>query len=767
MGDDILNLTAASSLAATDMMYGVVNVATTPLDRKVTVAVVQAATQGGVALTWPVANAAGALTNDGSGVLSWAAAGGGASAIDDLTDVVITAAATGDILRFNGTNWVDYPDSNYAAAGHDHAGVYQPTNATLDSVAAGTYAGDDSIVTVGTLSAGSVPWSLLSSVPLTFAPAAHTIGSHSDITITTQALGDLVYASAGNAWVNLAGNITATKKFLRQTGNGSISAAPAWDTVTATDVGLGSVENTALSTWAGSTSIVTLGTVTTGSFPYANLSGTPGTFAPAAHTLDSHSNVTITANSDGEIVRWNGSAWVNNTLAEAGISAVGHDHSGVYEPVFTTLGYAKGGTDQSSYAAGDLLYASAINTLAKRTIGNVGDVLTVAGGVPTWAAPAAGSSSFTTKIETLLTTEQFRLSYDAGNYFTAVIDATGNASLTATGYVSIAGMRVGVLTTDNYILSDHSLASASGAIGNVAIGKDAARSITSADYAVAIGYEAMRSATTNSGLVAVGYQAFYSQSSSEGVAVGFEAGQFSTGRYSTFVGYKCGANLTTGAENTAVGHTALLGAATSTASKNVAVGMNTLAGAGTGATGNLALGYKLVETAFTGSYGIFLGYDFDPASATADYQLNLGGFLKSDDYRTSSVSLTNATNGQALGIKVATAAVTGMSGATVTATNLIPAGATVLGVTVRVTTLIASGDGGTTFTIGDGTDADAWGTGIAFAAGTVTSGTAFTVTTPLHYAAATSVVLTCTGGTFNAGAARITVHYLDYTAATS
>jgi len=42
----------------------------------------------------------------------------------------------------------------------------------------------------------------------------------------------------------------------------------------------------------------------------------------AVPTLDALSNVTITANSNGEILRWNGTAWVNNTLAEAGIAPV-------------------------------------------------------------------------------------------------------------------------------------------------------------------------------------------------------------------------------------------------------------------------------------------------------------------------------------------------------------------------------------------------------------------------------------------------------------
>ena len=41
------------------------------------------------------------------------------------------------------------------------------------------------------------------------------------------------------------------------------------------------------------------------------------------HTLDSLSNVTITTNASGEILKWNGTAWVNNTLAEAGIQAAG------------------------------------------------------------------------------------------------------------------------------------------------------------------------------------------------------------------------------------------------------------------------------------------------------------------------------------------------------------------------------------------------------------------------------------------------------------
>ena len=111
--------------------------------------------------------------------------------------------------------------------------------------------------------------------------------------------------------------------------------------------------------------------------------------------------------------------------------------------------------------------------------------------------------------------------------------------------------------------------------------------------------------------------------------------------------------------------------------------------------------------------------------------------------------------------------ITGMSGATATASNIIPAGSLVVGVSIRVTTLVTSGDGGTSFTIGDGTDADRWGTGIAFTAGTTTDIADFTITSPVYYTAATSVVLTPNSGTFSAGAVRVVVFYWDITAPTS
>ena len=50
-------------------------------------------------------------------------------------------------------------------------------------------------------------------------------------------LGDIIYANASGAALRRAGNITTTKMFLSQTGDGTSSAAPQWTAITSTDTG--------------------------------------------------------------------------------------------------------------------------------------------------------------------------------------------------------------------------------------------------------------------------------------------------------------------------------------------------------------------------------------------------------------------------------------------------------------------------------------------------------------------------------------------------
>lgn len=75
----------------------------------------------------------------------------------------------------------------------------------------------------------------------------------------------------------------------------------------------------------------------------------------------------------------------------------------------TALPAINGGTAQTTYATGDLLYASATNTLSKLTVGTTGYTLTVAGGIPTWKPPYVRTSFTATAGQT-----SFSATYNVG-----------------------------------------------------------------------------------------------------------------------------------------------------------------------------------------------------------------------------------------------------------------------------------------------------------------------------------------------------------------
>jgi len=58
----------------------------------------------------------------------------------------------------------------------------------------------------------------------------------------------------------------------------------------------------------------------------------------------------------------------------------------------TAIAATKGGTGLTTYTTGDLVYASAANTLSKLSIGSSGQVLQVIAGVPTWSDTIDGGT---------------------------------------------------------------------------------------------------------------------------------------------------------------------------------------------------------------------------------------------------------------------------------------------------------------------------------------------------------------------------------------
>jgi hypothetical protein len=97
-------------------------------------------------------------------------------------------------------------------------------------------------------------------------------------------------------------------------------------------------------------------------------------YASAANTLSKRS-----IGSNGQVFVVSGGVPIWGDITSVGTIATGTWQG-------TAIGATYGGTAQTSWTTGDLLYASASNTLAKRAIGSSGQALVVSGGLPTWAS---------------------------------------------------------------------------------------------------------------------------------------------------------------------------------------------------------------------------------------------------------------------------------------------------------------------------------------------------------------------------------------------
>lgn len=237
----------------------------------------------------------------------------------------------------------------------------------------------------------------------------------------TTLLGSIPYQSGTNATTLLAPNTTTNRRFLRQTGTGTNGAAPAWDSVTASDVGLGNVENTALSTWAGSANIATLGTITTGTWNGTAISiargGTGQTTAVAAFdalapttTLgdmifhDGTDNVRLAGNTTatrrfirqvGDGVNSAAPAW--DTLVDGDIptALTGKTYNGLTLTAASVGFTVAGGATSKTLTVNNTLTLSGTDS-ATLNIGGGGTLGSAAFTASTAYSPVAGSASITT-----------------------------------------------------------------------------------------------------------------------------------------------------------------------------------------------------------------------------------------------------------------------------------------------------------------------------------------------------------------------------------
>lgn len=226
---------------------------------------------------------------------------------NDLTFDVVEANINHENLQNAGTNSHSQIDSHIASTSNPHSVTKTQVGlGNVENTALSTWAGTTNITTLGTIATGSIPMSLITDeLPVEQGGTGHT--SYTD--------GQLLIGNSSTNKLSKATLTSGSSKLVITNGNGSISldidptninhadligigsnshsqidshiaSSSNPHGVTKTQIGLGNVENTALSTWNGSSNINTVGTVTTGTWNADTISiskgGTGQTTANAA-----------------------------------------------------------------------------------------------------------------------------------------------------------------------------------------------------------------------------------------------------------------------------------------------------------------------------------------------------------------------------------------------------------------------------------------------------------------------------------------------------
>lgn len=231
-------------------------------------------------------------------------------------------------------------------------------------------------------------------------------------------LGDIEYESGANTAARLAGNTSATKKFLAQTGNGTVSAAPSWATISTSDLptvgpangGTGLTTLTAHAVLLGEgTSNVAFATIGTAGRllidqgastdpAFEAMSGDASLAASGAITVAKINGVSISL-----AAAFTTSGANTLTLTTTASTNVTLPTSGTLLSTAAAVTVAQGGTGGTSLAAYAVLCGGTTSTGALQSVsglGSSGQVLTSNGAsaLPTWQPASGGGSGTVTSV---------------------------------------------------------------------------------------------------------------------------------------------------------------------------------------------------------------------------------------------------------------------------------------------------------------------------------------------------------------------------------
>jgi len=245
-----------------------------------------------------------------------------------------------------------------------------------------------SLTSVTTISFGSTGLTPSTATSGVVSVAGTLAAGYGGTSFSTYATGDLIYASAANTLAKLAAGTNGHVLTLA-------AGVPTWSAGGAggvTTISFGSTGLTPSTATSGAVSVAGTLALGNGGTGFSTYAAGDLIYASAVNTL-----AKLTAGTNGYVLTLAAGVptWAAST---GGVTSFSAGSTGLTPNTATTgaislagtLDSAYGGTGFTAYATGDLIYASATNTLAKLAAGTNGYVLTLAAGVPTWAAGGAG-----------------------------------------------------------------------------------------------------------------------------------------------------------------------------------------------------------------------------------------------------------------------------------------------------------------------------------------------------------------------------------------
>jgi hypothetical protein len=387
--------------------------------------------------------------------------------------------------------------------------------------------------------------------------------------------------------------------------------------------------NTTMTLGGTVTSVTGLTSVTSTGFTGA-LTGNASTATKLAATkningvaFDGSADITIAADAN----TLTGTTLASNVV-NSSLTSVGTITTGVWSG--TTISIAKGGTGATTKAAafdalspmttsGDIIYGNTNGTGTRLAKGTNGQVLTLASGLPSWAAPSG--------ITTLAAIGSTANANGATISGTTLNLEPANASfggIVSTGTQTFAGSKTfspALSATTGFGRGTWFIPTLTATANNdILVGVDVGATFNLAgftgvkQYAFRVQGVGMGNGGHNTG-TALGREALINNSGSNNTAVGYIAlSSNTTGSNNTSVGYNSLKDNTTGAYNTSIGDQSLQ--ANTTGSNNVALGNDALYLNSTGGN-NTGVGSAALQTNQTGLYNTAVGAEA--------YKLNRSG----------------------------------------------------------------------------------------------------------------------------------------------